>query len=107
MVSYNPMNECDFCKRNCQCLLRQKNPISSKVDKYFKRIIEIYTSSSEEEAFGEFLWWENFKETILSGSAAVERWNKRMGHIFMISEAGNPYEDIPKMIEVWRRMRDE
>jgi len=73
---------------------------------HIKDLVEALIPEEAEE-FAEFVWGKDFKKIILSGESTVKLWNEKYGDKLKLSLDGSPASDIPDMIMIWRKIRDE
>lgn len=73
---------------------------------HIKDLIEEHLNEEDSEKFAEWAWGEKYKEINLVGNQPVDLWNKRHGFHLEIFCHGQPYIDIPKMIEIWKKKHD-
>lgn len=68
-----------------------------------KDLIVEYLNEEDCEAFAEWAWGESFKEINYVGNEPIDLWNKKHGMELEIFPYGQPYIDIPKMIDIWKK----
>ena len=66
-----------------------------------RAFIESILGSEEAEKFAEWAWGKEFR-TIISPDL-VKKWNELHGDKFLLDAFGSPKEDIPNMIELWKK----
>jgi hypothetical protein len=64
-------------------------------------LIELYLSEKEAEEFAEWAFGEDFRRFDINYKAHI-RWNLRHREL-ILKESGSPQDDIPKMIELWKK----
>lgn len=67
-----------------------------------REIIEQHIGK-DAEIFARWAWGENFETMPIYGDAPVEIWNKLHGDKLNIDRESRPIDDIPKMIELWKK----
>lgn len=70
-----------------------------------RNIIENILCEKEAEEFAEWAWGDDFRDLNYKfADDLVHRWNERhLKNGLILSVVNSPYDDIPKMIEIWRK----
>lgn len=68
-------------------------------------IIEKLIGHQQAEIFAEWAWGENYRSMVFTQNA-VAWWNERHGDKLEIHANNRPKDDIPKMIELWKKEKD-
>lgn len=73
-------------------------------------IINFYLEDNEGikevKKFAKWAWGSEYRKVNVSKNAVLI-WNELHGDLLKISPEGNPHEDLPKMIEFWRKKDNE
>lgn len=68
---------------------------------HFRVIVESFISYPESEEFAKWAWGEKYKELVRE--QLPDQWNHIHGDELILHSAGRICEDIPLMIELWRK----
>lgn len=69
-----------------------------------RNIIETYLSSSVAKQFAEWAIGKHFEDRASYQWPAL--WNDLHGNELILLDVGHPDEDIPKMIQIWKKIKD-
>ena len=71
---------------------------------HIRDLVELFLTREDAEIFAKWAWGEEFR-SIASGWCEI--WNKRHGNKIKLLESSRPINDMPKMIELWRKKSEE
>ena len=71
---------------------------------HFREIVESFIPHPESEEFAKWAWGDEYKEIVTE--QLPEHWNHIHGDELMLHAAGRVWEDIPLMIELWRKYNE-
>lgn len=72
---------------------------------HFREIVEYHIEYPESEEFAKWAWGESYKEIVRD--QLPQYWNEFHGHQLTLFPDGYMWDDIPLMIELWRKYNED